>query len=305
MDRHALAHSEPNARAEHPAATCAQLLERIDRLERSGRRVRLTAIGMASLGAIGCLALVAPTAVRTLTAETLTVETLRGKSVEIVDDAGKVRARLGVGRSGDPSLALLDEAGVPQVTLALGSFPRTEDRDRPARRANGQPTGASDGALTAVLRLGSKDGEPAVEIGAGERLRALRLRDDFGDERIELRVGPYVRPDLRPGATGDLVEASVRLKSPDERLAIELGVEPISSRRPADRTSTANAALVEEATPFLTMYGWCEDPIFLLSNWSGDEPSLDLWEYRGQRLKSIVSLPSSGEPAPTRSPSQP
>jgi hypothetical protein len=53
------------------------------------------------------------------------------------------------------------------------------------------------------------------------------------------------------------------------------------------------------------MYGWCEDPIFLLSNWSGDEPSLDLWEYRGQGLKSIVSLPSSGEPAPTRSHSQP
>lgn len=262
-------------------------LERLERLERGLRRWRAAAIGAGLLGVV---------AVTGIAARVAPPEKVVTTSLEVVDDAGKVRARIALGKEGEPALELLDAAGVAQATLALGNFPRVEDRDRPQRTPGGRPVAASDAALTSILRLGNKDNEPAVELGAGERLRAFRLRDDFGDERIELRVGPYVRPDLKLGATGDLVEATMRLKSPDERLALELGVEPISSARPADRRNLSRGSLVEEATPYLTMYGWCEQPIFLLSNWSGDQPSLDLWE-EGRSAHRLLSVPGDANGA--------
>ncbi len=264
------------------ATTDLRLSERLDRLERQARRWRAAALGL-------CAAAVTATA--GLGAIRVPAEKATASGFEVVDGQGKVRARLALSKDGEPALELLDATGVAQATLALGTFPRVEDRDRPARLPGGRRAQASDAALTAILRLGMKDSEPAVELGAGERLRALRLRDDFGDERIEFRVGPYVRPDLKAGATGDLVEATMRLKSPDERLAMELGVEPISMARPSDRRANARGTLVEESTPYLTMYGWREQPIFLLSNWAGDEPSLDLWQI-GAEERSLLSAPN-------------
>jgi|JI10StandDraft_1071094.scaffolds.fasta_scaffold235250_2 hypothetical protein len=271
------------------AITEATFADRLDRLERGVRRWRAAAMGAGLLGVI---------AIAGLAARVAPPEKVVTTSLEVVDAAGKVRARIALGKEGDPALELLDAAGVAQATLALGNFPRVEDRDRPQRLPGGRPVAASDAALTSILRLGNRDNEPAVELGAGERLRAIRLRDDFGDERIEFRVGPYVRPDLKLGATGDLVEATMRLKSPDERLALELGVEPISSSRPSDRRDLSRGPLVEEATPYLTMYGWCERPIFLLSNWSGDQPSLDLWE-EGRGARRLLSIPGDAHGADT------
>ena len=265
----------------HDQDSLASVARRLESLELAARRWRRATLLLAAAGGLALVGVAA----RPAPADKVTAS-----GFEVVDAGGKLRARLALTEAGEPALELLDGAGVAQATLALGTFPRTEDRDRPQRLANGRRVQASDAPLTSVLRLGAKDGEPAVELGAGDRLRALRLRDDFGDERFEMRVGPYIRPDLRPGATGDLVEATFRLKSPDERLALELGVEAISSPRPADRRELASGSLVEEATPYSAMYGWCEDPIFLLSNWSGDQPSLDLWEF-GKAATPILSAP--------------
>lgn len=288
--------------AESNISSDRQLIARIDRLERSARRWKAATLG---LGATAIATVAGFGAVHA------PPEKVTASGFEVADGEGKVRARLALSKEGEPALELLDSAGVAQVTLALGSFPRVEDRDRPTRLPGGRRAQPSDAALTSILRLGMKDGEPAVELGAGERLRALRLRDDFGDERMEFRVGPYVRPDLKAGATGDLVEATMRLKSPDERLAMELGVEPISMARPADRRGNARGPLVEEATPYLTMYGWREQPIFLLSNWAGDEPSLDLWQC-GNGERSLLSVPDERHAAENdvrdgarREPSQP
>lgn len=270
------------------------MLARLERLERQAARWRWVGLGGASIGvaAAACLlggfALPAgqsgPAAASAGTAPT--PERMTAQAFEVVDAAGKVRARLGLSKEGVPSLELLDVAGVAQASLALGQFERPEDaRIREAtggRAANGRPVAPTDEVLNAVLRLGRRDDVAGVEIGAGDRLRVLRLRDGEGDERMELRVGPYVRPDMRADLRAKAAgydEATLRLKAPNEFLAMELGVEPLSLARPDDRRGSATGTLFEQATPYLTMYGWCEEPVFLLSNWAFDKPSLDLWEY--------------------------
>ena len=289
----------------HTEIAPSDVLRRLAALETSARTWRTVAIGCG--GGVAALSFVvlgglSPIGADDAVAQSPPTEKLVAQAFEMVDAGGKLRARLGTSKDGSPALELFDAQGIAQATLALGNFDRTEDaRIREATRgraSNGQPIGRTDAPLTAVLRLGRSDEDHAIELGAGEQLRVLRLRDDFGDERMEMRVGPYIRPDMRADerarVASELVEATFRLKAPDEFLALELGVEPVSIARPDDRRGNATGTLIDQATPYITMYGWCEQPVFMLSNWAFDHPSLDLWAYGDKKTgERIFAVPGS------------
>lgn len=281
----------------------ASILRRLDSLERSNRRWKALALVGSAPAALAAFVMLGgwgqagtPSAPADQAPASAPTERLAAQAFEVLDASGRLRARLGLSKEGQPSLELLDGAGLVQASLALGNFERPEDaRIREAtkgRNTRGRAIEPTDQTVTSVLRLGKREDSHAVELGAGGRLGVLRLRDEIGDERIELRVGPYTRPDLRATlrerAQSLLTEATLRLKAPNEFLAMELGVEPLSTERPSDRLRTAPGTLYEQATPYMTMYGWCEEPVFLLSNWAFDRPSLDIWEW-GER-KSVDHL---------------
>lgn len=225
-------------------------------------------------------------------------ERTSSQGFDVVDAKGTVRAKLGLAASGEPALELLDEKGVAQASLALGEFPRPEDERRILKRSEERRAARPEEPLRAVLRLGAgetfrdprrnKNGilEPAIELGAGQHLRTLRLRGDDGDERVELRVGPYDSdlvgdPDL-------LIDTTLRMRALEGNLALEVGVDPLTTERPEKRTPFLGDRVREEAAPYLLLNGTNSRPFFFLSNWAGNQPSFDLWDGGG---KSIFAMP--------------
>jgi len=224
---------------------------------------------------------------------------------DVIGKDGKVRARLDLAANDEPRLELLDVNGVAQATLALGTFRRPDDERLKLKRSEARKLRPAEEPLHAVLRLGSgmterdprlNDNsiiEPAIEIGAGDRLRALRMRGQDGDERVELRVGPYAPDeiiDLEP-----MVETTFRMKTFEEEVLLEFGVEPVSAKRPADRRPPIGGRAYEVPAPYFVLFGELERPIFFLSNWTakdglGDEPTMDMWDSSQKLLFAVPDV---------------
>lgn len=88
-------------------------------------------------------------------------EVIRAQKFELVDEEGKVRAVLGLGRDGAPNLDLSDAKGLKRATLAL--------------LPDGSP----------VLMLSDARGEERATLTGG---RSLTMRDETGGERATLKV---------------------------------------------------------------------------------------------------------------------
>jgi len=134
------------------------LLQRIERLERSNRKLRGTSIAIASAGLLlGLAGMAAPTLCDTLYAERLVLHDSSG-SQRIVADAygsaptfsvlskdGRALARIGVGKDNEPYLTFFDAKGAEKGTWK-GSIPT---QARPETKA--VPAGDADRTVS-VLR---------------------------------------------------------------------------------------------------------------------------------------------------------
>jgi hypothetical protein len=87
------------------------------------------------------------------------VEVLRGRSLELVDGRGQIRARLNVESSGEVVLRLLDQEGTIRVKLGA----------------------AKDGS---GLLLANDATEPGIHLLAGATGSSLRVANKDGRERI-------------------------------------------------------------------------------------------------------------------------
>ncbi len=100
------------------------LLTRIDQLERSNRRAR-RGVAVAVLAALTIPALAFVTQPGSqVQAPKSALEVIRGSGFEVVDAAGKVRARLGIDKDGAPDLRLFD--GREKVRIRVGIHKDTD-----------------------------------------------------------------------------------------------------------------------------------------------------------------------------------
>jgi hypothetical protein len=107
-----------------------------------------------ALGALN-LALLVGAAVPTRTTPPPRGDILRGKALELVDERGKTRARIGVEPNGEVVFRLLDQQGTIRVKLGAGSdgsgLLLANDATEPGVHILARPDGSS-------IRIVNKDG---------------------------------------------------------------------------------------------------------------------------------------------------
>jgi len=125
---------------------------------------------------------------------------VQAERFELVDSQGNVRARLGAGADGSPSLHLLDSNGAPRISLWVRSEPRMLTDEGPGLELCGE-----NAVARARISVRS-DGAPAV-----------RLLDEQGIERAVLALKPDGAPSLHLFNKGGQVRAMLDvLPEPDE-----------------------------------------------------------------------------------------
>jgi hypothetical protein len=162
----------------------SQLMQRIDKLERGNRRLRLA--GLLVLVMSSALGMMAQTAIRStpkvVEAERFVVRDTNGAprgvwdssagGVGLYDDGGKPRAMLVLGPDGTPRVTLADQSGKPRVSLGV----------------------AADG--TPRLVLTDRGLKPRVTLGVESNGSGLALLDEAGRLRGSVTVAVDGSPSL-------------------------------------------------------------------------------------------------------------
>jgi hypothetical protein len=116
-------------------------------------RLAVAVLAVDLVGLLGGLAQARPTSAQG------SVDVLRGRSLELVDERGQIRARFNVESNGEVVLRLLDQQGTIRVKLGA------------ARDGSG-------------LLLANDATEPGVHLLAGARGSSVRVANKDGRERI-------------------------------------------------------------------------------------------------------------------------
>jgi hypothetical protein len=224
--------------------------ERLSRLEIANQRWRIAAIlGLASMSLFVLLGLMAD-------ADT----SLEATEFRVRDAEGRIVARLGVSKSGDPELQLLDRNGQPRATMMV-------------RQAEAE---MGDDGVSSVLLLTGANKLPGVTLGAGSNVRMISIADLGGDERLQFRVS-------QGGAPG-LTKAEVKVKDAGGSDLLAFGTAPMSLPRPADRGGEFPMGNpMPKPSPFLTLAQPAGGRV-MMRVWGDGEPSLDLWSKAGEAV---------------------
>ena len=130
------------------------ILDRLEALERSGRRWRAAAVGSTlALGAVVLGGAQVPGA--------RPEKSIRTQSLSIVDANGRTRAVFGMATAGGPSIALYEEDGTTRLGVGL---------------ARGTP----------LVRLCDAKGDVAIELDVVDSDPAIRLYDGRDQQRASL-----------------------------------------------------------------------------------------------------------------------
>ena len=202
------------------------LTQRLDRLERENRRLRL----LGALALLGASALV----LMGQTAPSPVVNTLEAERFVLRDGAGNVRASLGLRPDGTAALVLADDTQQERVVLSVTApgLAGLDLSDRTGHLRAGLGVRADGAAQLSLLDQGDR---PRVEIKAHGDGRpsvfGLRLLQAAGrTTQAELIIAHSGEASLFPTAT------------PIERHAVFSEIVPAGSRTPPDRmVALANA----------------------------------------------------------------
>ena len=210
--------------------------ERLDKLEkelaRAKRRNRrlLAALGLAA-GAFALVWIVAGTANRAEAQGSGVPTAIRANAFVLVDENGKMRARLSVNKNG-VALALLNRNGIPGAALtvvkgapgltlydenAKGGAVLAVGKDGPGLTLFDE-NGKADATLAVLkgepgLSLLDEKGKDRAVLAVGKDGPGLALFDENGKGRAMLGAGKTVSPD---GRKITYPESSLRLFGPDE-----------------------------------------------------------------------------------------
>ena len=148
-----------------------------------------------------------------------TLELLQTRQLQLLDDVGRIRARLQVADGATPSLDLLDQSGQPRLQLALGKDGAPEINLNHERGVAQLELSLANGDLpwihfrnTESLQLANiglnSYGSPSLELSSGDYRRHVDLRFDpsgaFGfyayspdyDDRVRVGIAANGRPTI-------------------------------------------------------------------------------------------------------------
>jgi hypothetical protein len=163
------------------------LVARVERLERQNRLFKRLELFL----------LLSP-AILIVMAQARPRRTVQADEFQLIDASGSVRARLSMEAAGRPTLNLLDEKGIPVVSLAAGDDPFLV-----LKRAGGKEEVAL-GAYNGSYGLGLYDKKIRAGLTVQNGAPGLDLFDEVGDERAKLLlndVGPLLELSNRGGFT--------------------------------------------------------------------------------------------------------
>jgi hypothetical protein len=163
------------------------LVARVERLERQNRLFKRLELFL----------LLSP-AILIVMAQARPRRTVQADEFQLIDASGSVRARLSMEAAGRPTLNLLDEKGIPVVSLAAGDDPFLV-----LKRAGGKEEVAL-GAYKGSYGLGLYDKKIRAGLTVQNGAPGLSLFDESGDEQVKLLVndvGPLLEISNKSGFT--------------------------------------------------------------------------------------------------------